>query len=729
MTATPPTVCLVMIVRNEAPRMPRLLDTLGDGLIDEVVISDTGSTDDTVKVTVQKCKEMKIRCFVDNTPFKDFGFNRSRSITVAVEKSKCDYLLFLDADMKIAKGPQYSKAALLASGADVLSLMQRGGSLEYYNMRLMKRTLLNLRCVGVTHEHYACDDQKSTVNISPEIIFIDDIGDGGSKSDKFPRDYRLLKQGLQDEPGNVRYMFYMAETCRHNGREEESIKYYKMRVKAGGWDEEIYRSLYGITMCYMSLNKPDKVDTYALRAFFFRPTRIEAIYSACKWHRERGENLKAYLFFQLGHRVARPPGDVLFVEVPPYVWGWDYEFAILAYYVERTGANSSFKTPLGSMICLKRIISSLGTAQHRGHVIPVWAYDNTIENIKHYTELLPASFPRNDMMPDIIPNFTSSTPGINRLTGKGIGAGELVRHARHVDYKMKRESGDYIYRPDGCVGSSCSIQIGSGGKWQQLRVDATGVTIKPFVMVKDIEDIRLFNMAPSVIPISSKMSDDSITTRIPEDPSEAEYTRVYGMGVSVEHSEDAKQQMILLEVDLVRMVAFPIARIPRVFHCEKNHAPISGTDLCVHSWGPRLKIYDIVKTVASCKLEWTHDFPENEIPGWFSNMRGSSVGIPWPSQGTPREYWFMCHVVYHEAPRRYVHSLVRLDARTLRPVGFTVPFSFDDYKIEFVGGIAFDDADRTLLVGYSVFDSSSREIRIPVPWLMQNAMIMVGTSS
>lgn len=708
-----------MIVRNEGPRMSRLLDTVKN-LVDEVVISDTGSTDDTIAVTREKCKELGLPFYLDETPFKDFGFNRSRSITVAVEKSKCDYLLFLDADMKLVLTSKFDKQTLLGTGIDVMSMMQKGCGLEYYNMRIMRRTLPGLKCIGVTHEHYSSEGHTTTTNLPAEMIYIDDIGDGGSKSDKFPRDYRLLKKGLEDEPANVRYMFYLAETCRHDMKLEESIKYYKMRVKAGGWDEEIYRSLYGITLCYMGLGKQDKADAYAVRAHIFRPSRTESLYAVCKWHRERGENNKAYAFYQLGSRVARPKDDVLFVETAPYIWAWDYEFAILAYYIERKAGP--LKNPIGTAACLRRILSSLGPASARGPVIPDYAFDNMVDNVKHYTELLPTSFPRTDMMPLLLPGFTSSTPGIVRLAGQT----ELLRFARHVDYKIRKESGCYILRPDGCVGSTYTIQTTPEAPWRVLRVDCTGVEEGPPGLIKNVEDVKLFNLAPSTGILRSTMSDDSITTRINPEQTDTERSRVYGIGTTVQYSKDGRSTMVILEVDVARAVAFPIKRIPRIFDCEKNHAPISGTNLCVHAWGPRLKIYDIVKTTED-KIEWVYDFAESEVPGWFRNLRGSSCGVAWPSTGPAREYWFMCHTVAHESPRRYMHSIVRLDAQTFRPVGFTVPFSFDDFKIEFVGGIAFDDNDRTLVAGYSVFDSSSREVRIPVPWLIQTMMVTVAS--
>ena len=58
-----------------------------------------------------------------------------------------------------------------------------------------------------------------------------DIGDGGAKTDKFERDVRLLLKGLEDEPNNDRYTFYLANSYHDSGRFGEAINAYKKRIE------------------------------------------------------------------------------------------------------------------------------------------------------------------------------------------------------------------------------------------------------------------------------------------------------------------------------------------------------------------------------------------------------------------------------------------------------------------------------------------------------------------
>ena len=91
-----PTLCLNMIVKNEAKIITRLFQSVLP-IIDCYCICDTGSTDDTIQVIKTFFQEHNIPGKVVEEPFKNFCYNRTFAIKEAVGMS--DYLLLMDPDM------------------------------------------------------------------------------------------------------------------------------------------------------------------------------------------------------------------------------------------------------------------------------------------------------------------------------------------------------------------------------------------------------------------------------------------------------------------------------------------------------------------------------------------------------------------------------------------------------------------------------------------------------
>ena len=96
---------LFMIVKNESKIIQRCLESVKD-IVNTIVISDTGSTDDTVKLIHNFLKTHSIKGTVYTDEWKNFGYNRSKSYKNAQEwlrKNNYDlkkqYLLTIDADM------------------------------------------------------------------------------------------------------------------------------------------------------------------------------------------------------------------------------------------------------------------------------------------------------------------------------------------------------------------------------------------------------------------------------------------------------------------------------------------------------------------------------------------------------------------------------------------------------------------------------------------------------
>lgn len=325
-------ICLTMIVRNESKIIERCMDSVID-IVDCISICDTGSTDDTVQIIEKYIKTKGLQGKVHRHEWKNFGHNRTLSVEAAQKLlAQLDfpldktYLLLLDADMLLEISPQFHKDSLQK---DAYQISQKTDSLVHYNTRLI-RASLPWKCLGVTHEYWACMAPSKEEKL--ETLTINDRNDGGCKADKFERDVRLLTQGLKEEPNNERYLFYLARSHHCLNNYEEAIKWYQARIEKGGWKEEVWYSKYMIGNCYEDMNQWDKALSCYLDAYQFNPERAETIQQISKYYRLKEQYDLAYLFAKQGSRVPYPSQQILFISYPVYDYLFDEDLSVAAYY-------------------------------------------------------------------------------------------------------------------------------------------------------------------------------------------------------------------------------------------------------------------------------------------------------------------------------------------------------------------------------------------------------------
>lgn len=341
-------LCLNMIVKNEAERIGRCLASVVDH-ISEWVIVDTGSTDGTKDVVQRFFDGRGIPgAYIEGVPFVDFGQARNAGLDYAWKNSTADYLLLVDADMEMEIGDP-GWASDLTQPAYMLLQRTATGDLSYFNTRLVRRNS-DARYIGVTHEYLSFPDGAQPQKLHTRLaettardhrpdaegaeaggaVFIDHA-DGSNRADKFDRDIRLLEAGLEREPGNVRYMFYLAQSYRDAGRTVAALNAYAQRVKMGGWDEEVWRARLEEARCWRALGNTDKFVTTALAAFDTRPKRAEPLYDLACYYRSVGQNHLAAMIAERAMVIPRPD-DLLFVEDAAYTYGPREEFSIVGYY-------------------------------------------------------------------------------------------------------------------------------------------------------------------------------------------------------------------------------------------------------------------------------------------------------------------------------------------------------------------------------------------------------------
>ena len=293
-------------------------------ILDAICVSDTGSTDNTINKVQELTTNKNIPCKIYNNEWKNFEHNRNLSFINTVEFCKElgwdlneTYGLLLDADMQLVP-KNFNKEILINDG---YKLIQESTSLEYANIRIIKLGY-KWTCVGVTHEYW---NGPNTDLIDKQLIFINDIGDGGSKQDKFDRDIKLLEAGIKNEPTNSRYHFYLAQSYKNVGRNKDAIDMYQKRMALGGWDQETWYCYYMIALCWLNLNDEDNMECWVNKAYKFKKDRLEPIYLLIKYFREKEQYHKACHYYKIGKTISYPKNNILFIEKNIYGKLFDYE--------------------------------------------------------------------------------------------------------------------------------------------------------------------------------------------------------------------------------------------------------------------------------------------------------------------------------------------------------------------------------------------------------------------
>jgi tetratricopeptide (TPR) repeat protein len=638
-----PKLCLNMIVKNESKIITRLFDSLS-GIIDTYCICDTGSTDNTVQLINEYFLARGIPGSVIVEPFKNFEYNRTFALQACEKNPDIDYVLLMDADMVLVKGPEFNVEKFKAQleTADVFHLFQGSDRFSYKNVRIVKNNM-GIKYWGVTHEVISTPDGTKYDQIERSTLFIDDIGDGGAKADKFERDIRLLTQGLVEKPNNDRYTFYLANSYRDNDQKEKAIEMYKKRIAIGGWFDEVWHSYYSIGRCYSWLGQPHSAIAYWMLAYDYFPKRLENIYEIIHYYRNESKHKLAYEFYKMAQKqlegVDKSKIDYLFLQNDVYDYKIDYEYSIVGYYYNPDNidmARLSMKVLTARNIedsILKNVFSN-----YKFYCKPLTMTDNSLE--------------KEGPAPD--ETFNTSTPSFC------VHNGSLVVNRRHVDYYID-DKGGYVNRENITTKNMITYKNETFELKYNRERDGRYV---------GLEDIRLFEHGGETHFTANRGTQDG-RMRVE-----------YG---TIDYENQCVQSSFLTKTDGCSNI-------------EKNWIMYSGDDnriRVVYNWWPTLTIYEIGYANMLMNKK------EIEVPRFFEFLRGSTNGIR-----VGNETWFIAHAVSYEERRYYYHILVALDTETGKVNRWSKFFTLEGEKVEYVLGFL-QTGDDEFMIGYSKMDKTT----------------------
>lgn len=705
-----PTVCLNMIVKNESRVIERMLASVAP-YIDFYVICDTGSTDDTEALIENffQTHFPRITGVVVHKPFRDFGYNRSYALHACQRHfPEADYLLLMDADMvlhsDIHLDPTVFKNGLQEREADVFLLFQGSDHFFTKNPRIC-RNRTEYVYKGVTHEYLSYPENAKMITMERSVLSILDVGDGGSKADKFQRDIRLLEEGLEVEPNNGRYLFYLGNSYKDCGHNEKAIEVYQRRIQLGGWHEETWICYYNIGCCFQHLGNRTKALEYWLDAYEIIPTRLENLYKIVEQYRMMEKYKLAFFFYDMAKRILHdnPHYDFLFTQRDVYEWRLDLEYTIFGYYVTDLiqPHHLTYIHPL-PIICM-----NLLTKQS--------VYDNydCFRNILQNYKFLQIPFtcsnkwtvpvpPLNSLLPETteltIDHFTNSTPSLVRHVGK------ILLNVRFVNYRIEENTGVYLNQSKiyslnfllsdckkkeeekvvqtdrSCLGKE-KMYPSSSSTWKEIVYDTTEDDY-----YVGLEDIRLFSWNGILFFNANRCLKN-------------------GEGMRVEHGT--------IDPETGHVLTSRLLKSPTNRYTEKNWVMFSrGNEeepRMVYEWSP-LTIGGL-NPVAQDEFVVTHK--QVNVPAFFKEVRCSTNGVYMSSTD---EIWFLCHLVSYEDRRRfYYHLFIVLDARTYRLKKWSSLATFQRFEsVEYTLGMVLHKDEKSFTVGLSTMDRTTEMYEISV---------------
>ena len=726
-----PRLCLNMIVKNESKIILRLLESVAP-IIDAYCICDTGSTDNTVQLIEDFFTVKGIPGKIPKEPFRDFAHNRSFALKEC-ESLDVDYILLLDADMIFVLGAGVTPEAFKRNLTKNAYHMFQGTDTFYYKNARIVKNRIGSSYWGVTHEYLKTPEGTSYGLLEKPFAFINDVGDGGSKADKFERDIRLLLKGLEDSPNNDRYTFYLANSYRDHGDHDLAIEYYKKRIDIGGWHEEVWHSYYSIGKCYKAKGDAINAVHWWMEAYQFFPKRIENLYEIISHYRQIGKNQIAYMYYimALKQTLLNPDPDYLFLQRDVYEYKLDYEFSIIGYYCNVDNYDMT-------RICTK-VFNSKYTEWN--------IVRNVMSNYKFYSKKLSdykcelPAMAENALLSigtDLVAKDADAPFFVNSTPTMAIVGNELVVNLRYVNYRINDRGG---YENQDNISTKNVIARFDLDTWKKTSEDFMWYDTTLDNLYVGLEDVRIFyseshgkllyNANRGLGAHSIKVEHGQALTRSQEAQTHTEQEQ----SSKSDKKKGKKNKNVAIEQPLpsVKVQTAGLIHMDGERDVEKNWVlfeDAAGNLKVVYNWRD-LVIGDIVPNESSSKEYTFRKTHTIQTPPIFKYFRGSTNGIR-----IGNEIWFICHSVSYEDRRYYYHVFFTLDAITYEVKRFTPFFTFDGDKVEYTLGFVYredeveltktsnadgtkfnlssgaDNSDGTFWIGYSKMDRTTHYMAI-----------------
>jgi len=350
-------LALNFICKDESPVIENMLES-AKGIVDLIVVNDTGSTDGTQQIIKNFGEKHGIPTYVFERPFDDFENSRNHAMQKLRDVVKelgwnADQVhgFWFDCDETLVIDTKFNKVQFTK---DLYMINTYIGQMKYTRNTFFKVSK-PFRWYGPVHEFIVCDEQNITSGLAENIhVDVKMTGNSwlGDIAEKYASHSYKLEAYINKNRQDPRWIFYTAQSwhdaasIKDNKEENEerlrrSIKYYRERTqRTDGYAEEIYYAQYRIGTIMRILEEPwHLTHMELLKAYQIDPMRGESIKVIIDYYLQIGDWNMAYLYSKFAkttfHGKNPYPTRLLFVDEATYIWKFAEAHAAASYYTGR----------------------------------------------------------------------------------------------------------------------------------------------------------------------------------------------------------------------------------------------------------------------------------------------------------------------------------------------------------------------------------------------------------
>lgn len=375
-----------MMVKNEHARIEVSLNSVRN-IVDNFVILDTGSEDDTVQIIKNYCDKYSIPLHLLQQTFPHpFHFSNARNSVLDFADDKGDYLLLLDCNDELRGGEHIKKFVdenknNNISAFHICQEWWNGKTIDkYYNVRMLK-SKNGWRYKGAIHEYIAPpeNEPREMGRVFGFSLYQDRTLDDDKSFKRFSRDEEVLDMEYEDNLKKIkegklksqdpRTIFYYGQTCMCLYKQQKSYMLYRERTELEGFTEERFHAYLRCGDLSEVLKHSWEetiiwyIKAYEYSAKTFKVPRAEPLYKIAKYYQDKCWEL-SFLYLKRCCELPYPLDAILFVDRRLYDYSRWNLMGIVGYYAKEFNS--------GRQGCCNAIVSE--------------KLEEDIKNLKFYVE-------------------------------------------------------------------------------------------------------------------------------------------------------------------------------------------------------------------------------------------------------------------------------------------------------------------------------------------------------